>query len=668
MHRVSTGGASSAGVPSAALPGLTYAPVVHHAPEAALAAARCLRELRPAALAVELAPALADHVLRAILRLPEWSIVVHADDEGQSYAHVIHPAEPLVEAVRTALDLGLPWHAVDANVPLAEAYDDGLPDPYAIRHLGLARYHALWVASGRLPAASPVDLLREHVMAHRLRGLVEAAGPVLAVVGLVHVAGIERALAEGAPLPLHRDRVKHATLFHLHPDSLAEVVPHAPLLDALVEARRSPPPPLAEPVAPTALSAAAAVERGRLRVLSGERAESEAQALRRAYLTVAAEARVVDDAWEGPDRWQVLVTLLREASLLYERTTGQQVAPWQRRGLDHFLAKYTRAEGRLLPDLYQLVAATRGAVDDNFAFEVMRLATHYPWQAETSDLPTTHLSADQLNLGSRVLRLRRHVPRTLRRLQRFPVRRRPQTDDPAAWRGDLEDAHIVSYPPEDIEIERFASGLKSRGPGFLEGDLWRSEPFTASLLDGLDVRETLRRVADGRLWVRETRTTPGDADAIVIVFDRDDAHHRYPFRMTWLGEHQNESDMAFYSTPPLDHVVGPGIFRAEYGGLMMLTPPMQLYDVWRIAEYAQLTDSPGEILTLAALDYSKRRNVVHVAAQPPSARMQAVARRLGRRLLHVPLGRLDPERLQKLRVVHILDGRARRKEVKKYVW
>ncbi len=344
------------------------------------------------------------------------------------------------------------------------------------------------------------------------------------------------------------------------------------------------------------------------------------------------------------------------------------MAPWQRRGLDRFLAKYTRAEGRLLPDLYQLLAVSRGAVDDNYAFEVMRLATYYPWQQEVTDLPTTHLTADELRLGSRSIRLRRHVPRTLRRLQRFPVRRRPTVDDPDTWNGSLDDAHIVSYPPEDVEIERFASALKSRGPGFLEGDLWRSEPFTASLLDGLDVRETLRRIDDGRLWVREVRTSPGDADAIVIIFDLDDARHHYPFRMTWLGEHQNESDMAFYSTPPLEHVVGPGIFRAEYGGLMMLTPPMQLYDVWRIDEYRQLTDSPGEILTLAALDYAKRRNVLHVAAKPPSARMQAAAKRLGRRLIHVPLGRLDPERLKKLRTVHILDGRARRKEVRKYVW
>ncbi len=36
--------------------------------------------------------------------------------------------------------------------------------------------------------------------------------------------------------------------------------------------------------------------------------------------------------------------------------------------------------------------------------------------------------------------------------------------------------------------------------------------------------------------------------------------------MTWLGEHSQESDMAFYSTPPGVDVVGPGISRMEHAG------------------------------------------------------------------------------------------------------
>ena len=41
----------------------------------------------------------------------------------------------------------------------------------------------------------------------------------------------------------------------------------------------------------------------------------------------------------------------------------------------------------------------------------------------------------------------------------------------------------------------------------------------------------------------------------------EDRAGRYDYLTTWLGEHQNESDMAFYSTTPFDHMIGPGIGR-----------------------------------------------------------------------------------------------------------
>ena len=52
--------------------------------------------------------------------------------------------------------------------------------------------------------------------------------------------------------------------------------------------------------------------------------------------------------------------------------------------------------------------------------------------------------------------------------------------------------------------------------------------------------------------------------SVVVIFD-EDRDNRYTYMTTWLGEHQNESDMAFYSTFPFDNLVGPGIGRGEYG-------------------------------------------------------------------------------------------------------
>ena len=73
----------------------------------------------------------------------------------------------------------------------------------------------------------------------------------------------------------------------------------------------------------------------------------------------------------------------------------------------------------------------------------------------------------------------------------------------------------------------------------------------------------------------------GEVGSIVVIFD-EDRDNRYPYTTTWLGENQNESDMAFYSTFPFDNIVGPGIGRAEYGGLLMTLPPRRLYDeIWQ---------------------------------------------------------------------------------------
>ena len=62
---------------------------------------------------------------------------------------------------------------------------------------------------------------------------------------------------------------------------------------------------------------------------------------------------------------------------------------------------------------------------------------------------------------------------------------------------------------------------------------------------------------------RDVTRAPGlvtleqEVGAVVVIFEEDES--RYPWCMTWLGEHSQESDMAFYSTNPYDQPVGPGI-------------------------------------------------------------------------------------------------------------
>jgi len=125
--------------------------------------------------------------------------------------------------------------------------------------------------------------------------------------------------------------------------------------------------------------------------------------------------------------------------------------------------------------------------------------------------------------------------------------------------------------------------------------------------------------------------------------------------------------MAFYSTFPFDHMVGPGIGRAEYGGFLMTLPPRRMYDVWSDPDYEHAESKPERLL-LAALDYSVERHVVYVAQRPPRSMFRTIAGRMGRSIIYIPIGQFNPAKLKKVRVVHVLDSYDRRKDAKDYIW
>ena len=153
------------------------------------------------------------------------------------------------------------------------------------------------------------------------------------------------------------------------------------------------------------------------------------------------------------------------------------------------------------------------------------------------------------------------------------------------------------------------------------------EPFTASLLDGIDLRETIRNWHDGKIFVRNLQKIHGEVGSVIVIFD-EDRDGRYNYMTTWLGEHQNESDMAFYSTHPFDHLIGPGIGRAEYGGFLMSLPARRMYDVWADPDY-DFAETKAERLLLAGMDYSIQKYVVYVAAKPPRSVFRNIAARFG---------------------------------------
>jgi len=366
------------------------------------------------------------------------------------------------------------------------------------------------------------------------------------------------------------------------------------------------------------------------------------------------------------DRPRVQLDLMREAGAKYTSSTGEKLAYWQRRMIARFTRNLAHISGDLVAGVYDLAVAARSVVDDNYGWEVWQMANRYLAQHEQSDLDTVRLNASEIWINTKRLRIRRRLPRPKQRLKPSGLKPRKREKFEGEWAQQTTGEAICSYPPEDLVIEEYGRFVKQKAKAILSEERVRVEPFTTSILDGIDIRETIRNWHRHKIFVRTADRLAGEVGSVVVIFD-EDSEDRYTYLTTWLGEHQNESDMAFYSTHPFDNIVGPGIGRAEYGGLLMTLPPRRLFDVWSDPDY-EFAESKAERLLMAALDYSVERFVVYVAAKPPRSIFRSIAAHLDRKILYVPVGQLSPTKLKKLRVVHVLDSYARRAEAKEYIW
>jgi hypothetical protein len=590
----------------------TYFPVVPGRLEFAIEVRNAILRERPQIVALELPASLQQAWMRAVERLPRMSLIFYPDEasgDDQAIYVPVEPADPFTEAIRTGLEVGAEIVFADPEAGDRPHLKDAYPDPYAIRHIGLARY----IEAYRVyPQARSEEIARHAAgIAWKLQGA-DPEVDVLVVLSLNLLDPVLDAMEEPQAQPLARTRREGVELMNPHPDSLAEITIEYPFLQWRYESFRG----------------------------------------------------LLTD-WKLIDRRHSQLAVFREAEKEHEANTGERLAHWQRR----LLARYTRnlalAAKDLSAGLFDLAVAARGVVDDNFAWDVWEVAGRYPPQSTESDLLTVRISGEEMWKDTRRIRLRRRLPSTKRRLRPYGLKPRKKEKFPGEWASQLNGAGICSYPPEDLLIEDYGRFLKKKGKSILSEERTRVEPFTTSILDGIDMRETVRKWYEGRIYVRQFQKIQGEVGSVIVVFD-EDRDNRYSYMTTWLGENQNESDMAFYSTFPFDHLVGPGIGRAEYGGFLMSLPPRRMYDVWQDADY-EFAESKAERLLLAGLDYSIYHYVVYVAAKPPRSIFKTIASRAGRTIIYIPIGQLSPVSLKKLRVVHVLDGYDKRQIARDYI-
>jgi hypothetical protein len=600
---------------------IRFLPTLHNRLEFALEVHRQWAEFQPEAVAVELPPTLKDSVLMAVKRLPYLSVVLYQEKSGRHIYLPIEPVDGIIEALRLGSEKNLPVFFIDRDTESYPQRSDPMPDPYAITRIGYPAYCLAYLEERGQEASASEDALRERTMAFQALQLNHQYRRVLLVCGLAHWSGIVRQLDNNPELPLGRQKRSGVLVGTLKESSSREILSEMPFLQGRYEE-----------------------ERGG----SGPPGTH--------FLKL--------------DRLSLQEDLLNKAVIEHLKNSREKVENYRLGLISKFARNLALLQGGLSPDFYQLLMASRGMVNDNFAYEVWDLGSRYPFQGTDPSLPEIEVTAEDLRLNRKQIRFYRRFRTFRRRLVPVPLKKRPSSAEKEEYKRHWEGRYICSYPPEDIQVEGLGDYVKKKVRGVLSQEQVRVIPFSSSLLDGLDIRETLHRVLENKIYVREEIQVRGRVGSVVFIFHEDEPggqqKEQFSWKLTWLGEHNQESDMAFYATPAGEEVIGPGISRCEYGGFVLSYPPYRMIDIWK-DRFFDIARSKAERLLLAGIDYSEERLVAYIAAKPPRSYCQTFAHTQGRKIIYFPLGQFSPVLLTKIRFFHVLENPDLRKIAHFYV-
>src|SRR5581483_11451790 len=240
---------------------------------------------------------------------------------------------------------------------------------------------------------------------------------------------------------------------------------------------------------------------------------------------------------------------------------AQRVTPQLLSIYFRYVRNLSLIERRLTPDLYTLIVAAQQTAGDDFALSLAETAREYRYAGADPDEeePPLRMGVGEADVpGWGVSPVVTRLPGQAFGWRSCQLRPRPPERDRRRWKQRWHPYGQCSWPPEDDRIESFQHHVRDQAKAILGADLARSEKFTTSVMDGLDIRETLRNWHTGDLYVKVIPPSRGTIEVVVFLFDTPADPRRYTFRTTWFAKHQNESTLAFFATNPLQTMVGPG--------------------------------------------------------------------------------------------------------------
>jgi hypothetical protein len=611
-------------------PRLTCLPVIHGSGDFALAVRRLMLEQSFDCLAVPLPPSFQADVELGIEHLPsptivtqpepsqytsEWSPDRDAEDDQDSedvdepeeptHSYVpIDPCQPVIAALRAAVSEHIPRAFIDLETARFVPSSAVLPDAYALKKVPLEQFAAAILPAIARPDHEQINDRIVH-MAARLHDLERRYQSILFVCSILDWPWIREAYMEQQEPTAEHDDVEETSLYQPDNRTLMFLLGELPFITGLYERAR---------------------------------------------------AELEDDSNLSIDGIKELLLLARHFYNDDLKRAARKITPHLLRQCLKYIRNLTLFEKRFTPDLYTIVTAAKQTAGDQFALSVAEAAREYPY-VEDTDLPPISLGVDRGRLpDGEIVRLISRLPGPPLLWRGLELRRRPDRRERDQWRYAWNPFSQCSWPPEDKSIEDFRAHVFDRARAVMGADLARTEPFTTSILDGIDIRDTLRHWYENKLYVKVLPPSQGKLDCVVMLFVSPADPREYPWRTTWYAEHKDESTLAFFATDFTKELVGPGIALATYGGALFLYPPVAIPDIWHDREL-DFTETLEERLLAAACRYSACPHIALLSAAPPGAGWRKLGQRYKKKWVHLPLSQFSDATIQQLRMVHVLNGR-----------
>lgn len=608
---------------------ITVLPIIHGSGDFAVELRRVMLNESFDCLAVPLPGSFQSEVEQAIELLPTPSIVVQAartkyvtewrpesdseddrgdeDDDREVYSYVpIDPCQAVIASLRIAMGERIPRHFIDLETARFEPYSAVLPDAYALKKVPIHRFATALLPSLRRPdSEQPIRRIRH--MAARLRELSVDYRSILYVCSVLDWPWIREAFfePERGPFAEHED-VQPATTYGIEFDTLYFMLGELPFVTSLYERARS---------------------------------------------------ELDSDENLSIDGIKELLIAARTAYFQDLKGRARKITPNLLSQCLKYIRNLTLIDRRLTPDLVTVVTAGQQMAGDQYALHLLETAKRYDQATPTGD-PKIKMGIDQASLpDGEIVSVVSRLPGPPVTWQPLKLQPRPDERDIKRWQQEWNPFSQCSWPPEDELIENFRAAVFDRARQVMGADLARTEKFTSSIKDGIDIRDTLRHWYEKQIYVKVLPPNRGHLDAAVMLFDAPADPRDYPWRTTWFAEHDQESTLAFFATDFHEQPIGPGICLAHYGGALFLYPPVSIIDIWRDPRL-DFTETMEERILAAACLHSQSQHVALLSPLPPGAGWRRLAKRFRKTWVHLPLNQFSESTVAQLRMVHVLNGKS----------